>query len=82
MVCKIIFRFNIEDTKIHQMLEALEHPLGSPRIFEAKERGECFAPLLLTISKIESVKLKYVIIAKMDLKVIENGLQNNFLIQH
>ena len=26
-----------------QMLEALEHPLGSPRIFEAKERGECFA---------------------------------------
>jgi len=45
MVCKMIFRFNIEDTKIHQMLEALEHPLGSPRIFEAKERGECFAPL-------------------------------------
>ena len=39
------FRINIEDTKIHQMLEALEHPLGSPRIFEAKERGECFAPL-------------------------------------
>ena len=26
------------------MLEALEHPLGSPRIFEAKEREECFAP--------------------------------------
>ena len=44
MVCKIIFRCNNEDTKIHQMLEALEHPLGSPRIFEAKERGECFAP--------------------------------------
>ena len=44
MVCKIIFRFNIEDTKNHQMLEALEHPLGSPRIFEVKERGECFAP--------------------------------------
>ena len=42
---------------------------------------ELFLPLLLTISKIESVKLKYVIIAKMDLKVIENGLQNNFLVQ-
>ena len=28
----------------NQMLGALEHPLGSPRIFEAKERGECFAP--------------------------------------
>ena len=34
-----------------------------------------FLTLLLTISKIESVKLKYVIIAKMNLKVIENGLQ-------
>ena len=41
---------------------------------------ELFLPLLLTISKIESVKLKYVIIAKMDLKVLENGLQNNFQI--
>ena len=38
--------------------------------------------LLLTISKIESVKLKYVIIAKMNLNNIENGLQNNFQIQH
>ena len=28
------------------MLEALEHPLESPRIFEAKERGECFAEFL------------------------------------
>ena len=34
--------------------------------------------LLLAISKIESVKLKYVIIAKMDLNNIENGLQNDF----
>jgi len=44
MVCKIIFRFKIEDKKKYQMLEALGHPLGSPRIFEAKETGECFAP--------------------------------------
>ena len=34
--------------------------------------------LLLAISKIESVKLKYVIIAKMNLNNIENGLQNDF----
>ena len=39
MVCKIIFWFNIEDKKKYQMLEALEHPLGSPRIFEAKDLG-------------------------------------------
>ena len=43
---------------------------------------ESVLPLLLAISKIEAVKLKYIIIAKMDLKVIENGLQNNFQIQH
>ena len=78
MVCKIIFLFKIEDKKIHQMLEALEHPLEFPRFFEAKERGDCFAPFLLTISKIESVKLKHVIIAKMYLNNIENGLQNDF----
>ena len=44
------------------MLEALEHPLGSPRIFEAKERGECFAPLLkcviVKISILESYFLE------------------------
>ena len=58
------------------MLEALEHPLGSPRIFEAKERGECFAPLILsfTVFKIESMELKFVIIAKMYNKGIENDL--------
>ena len=43
---------------------------------------DLFLPILLTIPKIQSVKLKYVIIAKMNMKVIENGLQNNFLIQH
>ena len=35
-------------------------------------------PFLLTISKIESVKLKYVIIAKMNLNNIKNCLQNDF----
>ena len=40
----MIFRFNIDDKKKYQMLQALEHPLESPRICEAKERGECFAP--------------------------------------
>ena len=49
MVCKIIFRFNIEEKKTYQMLEALEHPFWSPRIFEAKERGECFAPMVYKI---------------------------------
>ena len=34
MVCRIFFRFNTKDTKIHQMLEALGHPWGYPRIFE------------------------------------------------
>ena len=35
-----------------------------------------------TIFKIESMRLKFVIIAKMYNKEIENGLQNNFYIQH
>ena len=49
MVSEIIFSFNIEDTKIHQMLEALKHPSGLLRIFdeeeeEEEEREQSFAP--------------------------------------
>ena len=38
--------------------------------------------LSVTIFKIESMRLKFVIIAKMYKKDIENGLQNNFQNQH
>ena len=37
MVCKIIFRFKNAVKKKYQMLEALEHPLESPRILKQKK---------------------------------------------
>ena len=44
--------------------------------------SEWFLTLLLTIPKFESMKLNIGIIAKMYLEDIENGLHNNFQVQH
>ena len=41
------------------MLETLGHPLESPRIFETKEREECFAPYFLCLRYSIFIEKKY-----------------------
>ena len=72
----MIFRFNIEDKKTYQMLEALEHPLGSPGIFQAKENGECFAPLATSSTEVSyySKSLQNVLHESLLFELTHSGL--------
>ena len=49
MVCKMILRFNIEVVKIHQMLEALEHPSGPYRFVGNKRTRRMLRAILWLI---------------------------------